>query len=282
MKNLYPIEENQINVYKEIAESSYGQKKVNLLGELENIENRYLLYSLKKQNLSEIELIDYSEREELKNQLISCYSENKTLNNLKANIILKQELHYQAKCPYCGISSKESFDHYLPKEDFPEFSVLSINLIPCCGKCNSKKGKRWVDENRNRLFINYYYDVIPDAKYLNAKISFNRFTPTVSYEVVSNDNIHSELFNIIKSHYEKLNLCERFESHANDEASNFFLETRLAAEEKVDIEQQKQSLNRKIRTLRSSAGNNNWLVSLYEAIYQSDEFFEKCYTKTLT
>lgn len=281
MKNLCPIEENLINIYKSIAEKCQGQKKENLLGELEVIKERYELYLSNKQRLSNIEQLDYLEREEIKDQLISCYGNNITLNNLKTDITLKQELYYQAKCPYCGINSHGSFDHYLPKEDYPDFSVLAVNLIPCCEKCNSKKGKRWKDDVGNRLFLNYYYDLLSEEKYLYAYLSYDstNVAPTVSFDVVYNEKIKIELFEIINSHYEKLELCQRFESHANDEISNFFLETQLAAKEGVNLEHQKQSLARKIKILTSRAGKNNWLVAIYEAIYESKEFFNRCYEK---
>lgn len=281
MKNLNPIEENLIDVYKSIAVNSQEVKKDSLLGEMEAINKRYEIYLTNRQNLSSIEQVDYTERIEIKNYLLSCYSENITLNNLKTDITNKQELHYQAKCPYCGLNSPGSFDHYLPKEDYPDFSVLALNLIPCCEKCNSKKGKRWKDFDGNRLFINYYYDFVPQEKYLYARISFNKtLTPTVTYEIIENEQINSVTFEIVKSHYNKLNLCSRFESHANDEISNVFLETQLAVEEGVEIEEQVKSLIRKIKTSTQSAGRNNWLVALYEAIVESD-LINICYSKSL-
>ncbi|SDA25273.1 hypothetical protein SAMN03159355_03109 [Pseudomonas sp. NFPP10] len=43
-------------------------------------------------------------------------------------------------CPMCGGEGPRTIDHYLPKEWYPEFAVLSYNLIPSCGTCNSKRG----------------------------------------------------------------------------------------------------------------------------------------------
>jgi 5-methylcytosine-specific restriction endonuclease McrA len=40
-------------------------------------------------------------------------------------------------CPMCGSSVTGSVDHYLPKEDFPEFSVMAANMVPACAHCNS-------------------------------------------------------------------------------------------------------------------------------------------------
>jgi len=41
------------------------------------------------------------------------------------------------KCPYCGgIGRPRNVDHYLPLSHFPQFSVLPLNLVPCCRDCN--------------------------------------------------------------------------------------------------------------------------------------------------
>lgn len=41
------------------------------------------------------------------------------------------------KCPYCGgIGRPRNLDHYLPKANFPQFSVLPWNLVPACRDCN--------------------------------------------------------------------------------------------------------------------------------------------------
>jgi len=44
-------------------------------------------------------------------------------------------------CPYCGLPSNITLDHYLPKSigAFPEYSVLSLNLVPACTPCQTKK-----------------------------------------------------------------------------------------------------------------------------------------------
>lgn len=42
-------------------------------------------------------------------------------------------------CPVCGGPGVATVDHHLPQRHFPEFSVYSYNLIPCCDACNSKR-----------------------------------------------------------------------------------------------------------------------------------------------
>ncbi|MGU3345359.1 HNH endonuclease [Pseudomonas monsensis] len=44
-------------------------------------------------------------------------------------------------CPYCGLPSNITLDHYLPRsvKAFPEYSVLSQNLVPACSSCQTNK-----------------------------------------------------------------------------------------------------------------------------------------------
>ncbi|TPJ42888.1 HNH endonuclease signature motif containing protein [Mesorhizobium sp. B2-7-1] len=43
-------------------------------------------------------------------------------------------------CPFCGgLGHTWTLDHYLPKANFPAYSVNPSNLVPCCRDCNSGK-----------------------------------------------------------------------------------------------------------------------------------------------
>jgi len=44
------------------------------------------------------------------------------------------------RCPFCGgIGQTATLDHFLPKANFPLYSVLPSNLVPCCRDCNTGK-----------------------------------------------------------------------------------------------------------------------------------------------
>lgn len=45
-------------------------------------------------------------------------------------------------CPYCGgMKVGHRVDHFLPRSRYPEFSILSDNLVPCCDDCNLHKSQ---------------------------------------------------------------------------------------------------------------------------------------------
>ncbi len=61
-------------------------------------------------------------------------------------------------CPMCGSLTTGSLDHHLPREEFEEFSILRLNLVPACNHCNSSsKGKTFKGDEPER-FIHPYYD----------------------------------------------------------------------------------------------------------------------------
>ncbi|OKP19910.1 HNH endonuclease [Serratia liquefaciens] len=61
-------------------------------------------------------------------------------------------------CPYCGIGSSTTLDHYYCKSSLPQFSILQENLIPCCGECNKSKGTLKPKKKWKRIFNPYYDD----------------------------------------------------------------------------------------------------------------------------
>lgn len=61
-------------------------------------------------------------------------------------------------CPMCGNNGVDAIDHYLAKEDYPEFYVLSYNLVPTCTACNSKRGRYANSQNAEHALLHPYFD----------------------------------------------------------------------------------------------------------------------------
>jgi hypothetical protein len=64
-------------------------------------------------------------------------------------------------CPMCGSSVTGALDHFLPKEAFPEFSVMAANLVPACTSCNSSvKGRTYKGASPDEWLIHPYFDTL--------------------------------------------------------------------------------------------------------------------------
>jgi hypothetical protein len=69
-------------------------------------------------------------------------SKNGTLENHYKEFI---KINNSGFCPFCGLSTlrgyemegHEAYDHYLPKETYPTYSINFKNLVPTCHGCNS-------------------------------------------------------------------------------------------------------------------------------------------------
>ncbi|MCP3163199.1 hypothetical protein [Myxococcus qinghaiensis] len=63
-------------------------------------------------------------------------------------------------------------DHYLPKDEYPEFSIYSLNLVPACAHCNSdEKGTVFVGPLAPARFIHPYFDSISAKPILSVEIT---------------------------------------------------------------------------------------------------------------
>ena len=81
-------------------------------------------------------------------------------------------------CPYCGeLVVPVTLDHFLPKEAFPEYALLSANLVPICTPCNTAKGEVVVDRSGNRLFSHPYFDAFLTRRVVAATIQWSGDTP---------------------------------------------------------------------------------------------------------
>lgn len=73
-----------------------------------------------------------------KSQLIKIYEAYFRAADKPARKIYDSILNSaQDKCPFCGgIGTPRNLDHFLPKANYPQFSVLPNNLVPSCRDCN--------------------------------------------------------------------------------------------------------------------------------------------------
>lgn len=216
MKNLIPLDGDPFNYFELIRQSKLSTASEQLEQIRLTIKDRYDDYkALTDPNQLEKLSPNNGFTDAQEEALWQCYDvKTKELIALKSKIKENQVGSLGAKCQYCGISAPDSFDHYLPKSVFPEYSVCSYNLIPCCPKCNLDKLDYWIDtKSGNRLIINFYYDRLPLEQYLFVELKYDATKHLFSALFVLDNRfgIDQNLFEIIFKHYEKLSLIRRFE-----------------------------------------------------------------------
>lgn len=272
MKNLKPLTRN-FSYFSRIIAQKDPIVRVQLLAIELQVKSDYSKYvrECKNARLSSYTASSYNGINAT--NLIACYSTAREVKRLKEHIYLNQYPHVRYECQYCTIGdSSESFDHYLPKEHFPEFSVLSNNLIPCCSKCNSHKGANWKDVSGERNIINYYYDTVPNQQFLNCSITFKRRTPVASFSISNPGTIDPASFRLIQRHFTRLLLLERFKKKSNTEITNISNSIRQLTPTHT-FAQVAQFLLNDSNQMKASFGNNYWRAILKEALANSNQFF---------
>jgi hypothetical protein len=157
-----------------------------------------------------------------KDDLLSCYTgRTKKVKEIFKLIEDTQTTRFLKRCPYCGVTLPKTYDHYLPEAHFPELSVHALNLIPCCGSCNSTKSKFWKN-NTHRTFLYFYKDIIPSVQYINVNLLNGAGSIGAQFSIQRPINIQSAVWDVLFSHYEKLGLIFTYNELASDEISEVF------------------------------------------------------------
>lgn len=158
MKKLKLPEIDDNTILNNLAENNKLSSHPNLKDEISEIETQYNNYLNFNGNPWKFHAKNISDK--LKNGLKNHYKSSLTsipdldfINNMRKSS--------PDVCPMCGSFKSDTIEHYLPKENYPEFSVFSKNLIPSC-QCNSKRGltTKGRSDIEERIIHPYYDDQI--------------------------------------------------------------------------------------------------------------------------
>ncbi|WP_215754549.1 HNH endonuclease [Acetobacter sp. P5B1] len=151
----------------------------------------------------------------IKDELRSCYGRNSGMKALQDAIEAAQEDGRLVWCPYCGITTPTSYDHYLPASEFPEFAAHALNIVPACAKCNSAKDDIWLTTGV-RQFIHFYLDDIPVFPYLSVQLVADPLAQAVGAVFgLSQAGMPASIWAVMESHFRRLKLIERYNRQSN-------------------------------------------------------------------
>ena len=268
MKNLTPLT-RKMSYWDDIVNSKHLVSRTPLQAIRTNVSNRFTEY-IQHTNPMTLEAIPASTFVAPNIALLKgCYSNSNGLSFLKTKIKEKQNVLLRSECQYCNIGEPSTFDHYLPQVDFPEFSALSINLIPCCSPCNTVKGDHWRLHGK-RTIINIYYDTLPNVPYLTCSIVYRKNVLQTDFSVnaaIIPANMRTEITN----HFSTLQLAERYKGRSNSEITDVFnaIQPFSAILSKLQIQNQ---LRNDAAKMKVSKGDNYWRAVLKIALSNSNRF----------
>lgn len=279
MKNLTNFDEDCFNIHKTAVKNKNNSALKKALISIEDkVRGQYEVYNDKftTKSIYKIKSISFTLFE--RDSLIDLYSyRSAIIKSVKNKILDKQIITINATCQYCTINSVGTLDHFIPKEEFPEFSVNPLNLFPCCSECNSKKSKFSFDGEES-LFINLYLDELPEKEYLKAKFVFNDDVPMVTFTLANDEMINEELFNTISNHYKRLNLLERMRAVSNERITDIINSIKRSFKINNDINTLKKFIIEEEMENKSSYGYNHWKSVLVLSLISYNDFWNKYIT----
>ncbi len=177
-------------------------------------------------------------------------------------------------CCLCGVRPTAELDHFLPKTKFPEFSALTINLVPVCGVCNKRKGNEWVTPAGDPLFLHAYLVNLPlDRRFLRAHLLVDLQSVSFTFFIKRIPDMTKATTSLLRAQFDYFDLQTAYRENAIE----------LLAEKAGAIkdyyadggaEQVRVYLRREARSVARSYGLNHWKTASLHALSRSDEFCE--------
>ena len=279
MLKINSYNESSFSFYNEVVSSKRNtSNKPMLKEELQTISNAQSSYfdvydeAFSSNSLAMIEAVSYNNND--KANLNTLYSyRSKKIQELK-NLLTRHPLHTENilnTCQNCTINEADTMDHVLAQTEFPEFAVHPKNLFPCCGFCNKKKSDKYVDEEGNLLFLNLFLDDLPQSQYLHVNFGDN-WLPRFYLDQPT--DVSDKVFNLIKSHYERLDLLTRFSDSSNKIIND--IRTTIKVFGGTQIPDIVSKMEEYCLEQGPFLGYNHRQVVLYRALGSSEEFILEC------
>lgn len=206
--------------------------------------------------------------------LISCYeSMTESFRSMRGQIFTCQPEELLGLCPYCLHGEPQTLDHYIEKTNFPEFSILCRNLIPCCWNCNHKKIDKW-RKGDERLFIHFYNDAFLHHRFLHARLIYGRESviPKIDFFLTKPDDMPDEEFRIVSSHFDVLELLSRYNKIAASHISAEVIACIKSNADGLSWDQIQQSLLHRANGQENIGGPNYWWAVIYKTLANAVPF----------
>jgi hypothetical protein len=206
-----------------------------------------------------------------KEAMLHAYSvETAPMTELREGLLDRIDV---ARCAFCGISESSTIDHYLPKESYPEFSIYPNNLIPCCPWCNTKKRNRiLIDGTDVRMFLHPCLDKIPAADFISVRARIHGNALLITYRLDRPKGMKKRTFQHLQSHFDELGLADRYRRMGLEHLGSQYLAFKRSYGKRREARKVSEMLRDGAETYEDAYGTNFWLVKLYAALAQSDEF----------
>ncbi|MFG2399334.1 HNH endonuclease [Streptomyces lydicus] len=191
--------------------------------------------------------------------------------------IFRTALSRNSRCPLCERAQVCALDHFLPKNHFPEYSILADNLVPVCERCNRLKGDE-CDRVDGLLMFHAYFDEFPDTEILLAEIDVDS-TVSIRYSLHRSDEIDDITFGRVEKQFKILGLFDFYQMEAVAELTD-----QIDLYDETYASLGDSGLRSTLSALARGAERasvNHWKAALYRALSRNEEFCSGGYRQLL-
>lgn len=167
------------------------------------------------------------------------------------------------KCPYCRFGHAETLDHFLPKSRYPSYSVLPINLVPACMRCNTGKAGGPLTAAGEMSHPYFEGEQVEDDVWLVAAV-IQTNPVTVNFSVVIPNHWPDDLGRRVTNYFSEFDLAIRYAVEAASElvSVSAYLRALPSPDVRHDHLQRAAGVERGI-------SRNSWKAAMYAALAAS-------------
>lgn len=257
------------NVFDEIAEAKRQPRRNQMRAARDKVLVAYQAYEGAVPEVGELRGASLTATQ--KEAIQHAYTvETAPMTTLRGNLLKRVSV---ARCPFCGISESSTLDHYLPKEQYPEFAIFPKNLVPSCAICNTRKRDRILDDGTNvRMFLHPCYDSIPDMPFLRVRARMKSDALILSYRLTHPRGMSLRTFQHLQLHFKELDLADRYRRMGLEHLGSQYPALRRAYGPNEDPGRVAEKLVQGAEDFEEVSGTNYWLAKLYRALASNAEF----------
>lgn len=271
MKSLKIPEIDDISAFDNIVKRKRKRTQLSDKTYRQRILYRYSYYDKHKKHLNDITPLDETVWRKVKDELIQCYQRS----SMTMRTIRREVLSGASECPYCGLNSPDTLDHYFDKNEYPEFSIYSPNLIPCCHSCNNRKGTKVFNENHQRQYLHFYFDTIPDYQFIFIRFSFDSGIPRIKISLRLKKDESSQLDCVIRNHFKSLELISKYRDAVGKKLSVIIDTLKNLHNSGESVDEIRKFFTSYYISLKKNQGANSLEAVMYEGVLNSADFIEK-------
>ncbi|WP_419205522.1 hypothetical protein [Photobacterium leiognathi] len=229
----------------------------------EKWKDRVFEYEFKNGNP---EIILDSTEIEYKKRYINLYG-SKDTNKYQTPIINSLRSRELQLCPACGEDgTPNTLDHYLPKDKYPEYAILSKNLFPMCDICQEKKSTKVLCDEGKRIFLHPYYDNFLVKKSVTLNIG-KPYNAPECFELSASNLISTEEAILVNKHIKELKIDKRFSKYFKDQ---YFRLLKLVKKTREDGNDVVQVVNNFV-LMSKMKSINSWEHIFYSGVRNNHE-----------